>query len=315
MRASLLRLSLTTALLGLMAPGALAAPPKIGVLLKGRTAFWSAAEKGALAAGAKLGVEILVKAPVSETDVSVQIQMLNALAAQGITALVIAPSNKEALAAPVAALAAKGVKIVVIDSPLSGDVASVFVATDHQAAGVAAGQLLSTLVGETDELCLFKHTQNGGATGQREMGALSSLHDTRPKAAIHGEFFSSTEKGAEPEKASLLLATYPHVKGILASSTPGTLAMLRVLQEKRPPGEVKLVGFGFNLNPEVAAALESGALQGWVAQLPQDIAAKGVACAVALLNGEPVTPVTHTDFVVVTKDNLNKPEVQALLAL
>src|SRR5687767_9320317 len=124
------------------------AGPKIGVLLKGRSPFWASMEKGALAAGEKHGAEIVVKAPASEADVAVQIQLLNAMATQGFAALVIVPANKDALAAPVAVLAALGIKIVVLESPLAGDKWPVFVGTDHHAAGQAAGNLLATLVGD-----------------------------------------------------------------------------------------------------------------------------------------------------------------------
>src|SRR4051794_7911444 len=100
MRASNVRLLLVTTLLcGL--PPAIFAGPKIGVLLKTRNAYWQAVEKGALAAGQKVGAEVVVKSPISESDVSVQIQMINALVAQGINALVIAPCSKGALAAPI----------------------------------------------------------------------------------------------------------------------------------------------------------------------------------------------------------------------
>ena len=105
--------ALVLCLLGL-AP-ALSAAPKIGVLLKGRSDFWSAVEKGAVDAGAKLGADVIVKALLQEIDVAVQIRLLEALGAQGIQALVIAPCNQDTLAGPVAALAAKGVKIVVVD--------------------------------------------------------------------------------------------------------------------------------------------------------------------------------------------------------
>ena len=239
----------------------LVAAPKIGVLLKGRSAFWSAVEKGALESGQKLGVEVVVKAPMSESDISVQIQLLNALAAQGITALVIAPCSNEALATPVAALAAKGVKVVVIDSALDGKASSVFVATDHQAAGEAAGKLLATLVGDNDEVSFRKHSQTSGATAQREAGALTTLHAAHPKIAVHGDIYASSEKDAEVEKANLLLKNYPATKAILASGTPGTLAMLRVLQEKNLAGTIKLVGFGVvarNVRTLGAVALGAG---------------------------------------------------------
>src|SRR5262245_55553430 len=113
MRSPALRAALSVALLTL-AP-ALSAAPKVAVLLKGKTPFWSAVEKGALEAGKATGADVTVKSPLSESDISVQIQLLNGLAAQGAEAIVIAPINKEALAVPIASIAVKGVKIIVID--------------------------------------------------------------------------------------------------------------------------------------------------------------------------------------------------------
>lgn len=289
--------------------------PKVGVLLKGRTPFWSAVEKGALEGAQKAGLEAVIKAPLSESDISVQIQLLNALAAQGAEAIVIAPINKDALAVPIASLAVKGVKIVVIDTPLTGKAAPVFIGTNHEAAGKAAGELLATLVDDDDEVSFLKHAQTSGATTQRETGALAAFRAVHPKNIVHADIYGAVEVGGELEKARYLLTQYPKTKAILASSTPGTMAMLKALQEKKLAGSIKLVGFGFNLNADVAAALESGALSGWIAQLPKEIGMKGVLAAGSLLKGEEVPPVVHTDFVVITKNNLKDENVQALLAL
>ncbi len=73
------------------------------------------------------------------------------------------------------------------------------------------------------------------------------------------------------------------------------------------------MGFGFNLNPEVAAAIADGTMQGWVAQLPRDVGYKGEEAAAALLAGQAVAPVISTDFIVITKADLQEPKVQALL--
>jgi ribose transport system substrate-binding protein len=292
-----------------------AAAPKIGVLLKGRAPFWSAVEKGALETGKAAGAEITIKAPMSESDISVQIQLLNAMAAQGAEAIVIAPINKEALAVPIASIAVKGVKVIVIDTQLTGKAAPVFIGTDHEAAGKAAGELLAQVVSDKDEVSFLKHSQTSGATTLRENGALATFRAAHPHNIVHSDIYASTEMGSEPEKTRLLLEKYPGTKAVLASGTPGTLAMLKVLQEKKLAGAVKLVGFGFNLTPEVAAAIESGALTGWIAQLPHEIGVKGVTAALALIKGDTVPPIMHTDFMVVTKGNLKDPKVQALLTL
>jgi ribose transport system substrate-binding protein len=289
------------------------AVPKIGVLLKGRNGFWVAVEKGAREAAEKAGVEIVVKAPLSESDIGVQVQMLNSLAAQGVDAIVIAPGSKDSLAVPLASIAVKGVKIVVVDTALTSKTGSVFVGTDHEAAGKAAGALLARLVDENDEVTFLKHSQSSGATVQREVGALSGFREIRPKTIVHGDIFAGAEPGGEMQKANLVLAQHPATKAILTSSTSGTMAMLKVLQERKLAGTIKLVGFGFNLNPEAAAALESGALSGWVAQLPVEIGRKGVLSAVSLLKGESVPAVIYTDFLVITKENLHDPKIVAML--
>jgi ribose transport system substrate-binding protein len=289
------------------------AAPKIGVLLKGRTPFWASMEKGALDAGAKLGVEVVVKSAPTEGDVGVQVQLLNAMAAQGFDALVIVPANQDALAAPVAAIAAKGTKIVVLESPLSSKSSPVFVGTDHGKAGEAAGQLVASLVADADEVSFLNSSQTNSATTAREKAAMSKLRELRSKCTVHADIYASAEVGTEADKARLLLTRYPSTKAVFSSGTGGTLAMLKVLQEEKRAGTVKLVGFGFNLNSEVATAISEGKMQGWVAWQPRELGRQGVQAALALIKGESVPAVVNTDFVVVTPDNLHDAKVQALM--
>lgn len=287
---------------------------RIGLLLKGRSPFWAAVEKGARDAADKAGVDLIVKAPPTENDIAIQIALLRALSHEGIQALVIAPTDADSLASPVAAVAAAGIKVVVIDSPLSGSAASVFIGTDQHAAGEAAGAFLASVCSPTDEVALFRHNQTGGATLLREAGALEKLRALRPNEPIHADIYASAGGGTEAEHAEFLLSKYPNVKGILATGTPGTMAMLNILSQ-RGRNAIKLVGFGFNLNPVVVEALQQGTMTGWVAQLPAEVGAKGVTTAVALVGGQSVPSKISTDFLVVTKDNLSDPKVQALLTL
>jgi len=315
MRHHIPRFLLLALILSLGVSPVYAAGHKIGVLLKGRTKFWSVVEQGALAAGEKLGAEVIVKTPLTESDIAVQILMLNALAASGVEAIVIAPSHKVTLAQPVAALAAKGIKIVVIDSPLAGNISNVFIGTNHRQAGEAAGQLVASLVTESDPVSIFRHLQDNVATGDREDGAMAKLHEIHPKLTVHSDIYAGNDKDIQVERAKLLLAKYPGTKAVLASSTPGTMVMLDLLSHREPLGAIKLVGFGFNLNTEVAAAMEAGTMHGWIAQLPREIGARGVEAAVDLLEGKSVPPVVNIDVYVVTKDNLHDPKTQALLKL
>jgi ribose transport system substrate-binding protein len=270
-------------------------------------------EKGAVDAGAKAGAEVVVKSPPSEADVAVQIQLLNAMATQNFDALVIVPANQEALAAPVAAIAAKGTKIVILESPLSVKGVPVFVGTDHSKAGEAAGQLVASLVAEADEISFLNSSQTNSATTAREKAAMGKLRELRAKCAVHADIYASAEAGGEADKARLLLTRYPATKAIFSSGTGGTLAMLKVLQEQNRAGAIKLVGFGFNLNPDVAEAIGNGKMHGWIAWQPRELGKQGVETALALIKGENVPAMVNTDFVVVTAQNLKEASVQALM--
>jgi ribose transport system substrate-binding protein len=206
------------------------------------------------------------------------------------------------------------VKIVVLESPLAGDDWPVFVGTDHVAAGEAAGALLADLVTDAEEVSFLNHSQTNSATSAREKGALAKFREKRPNNVVRSDIYASAEAGGEAEKARLLLQRYPATKAIFASGTNGTLAMLKVLEEKKLAGPIKLVGFGFNLAPEIADALTTGKLHGWIAWQPRELGVSGVQTAVKLLKGEAVPRFVGTDFVVVTPANMREGKVQALHA-
>lgn len=290
-----------------------AAAPKIGFLSKSNGPFWAAAESGAQKAAAEFGAELIAKAPLNEGDVAIQIQLLNNLVAQGVDAIVIAPSSKDSLAAPLAAAAAKGIKIVLFDTRLEGENAFVFVGTDQRRSGQAAGELIASLLREDEPVGFLKHNQTSGATLQREQGAFERLRELRKDFALCGSVYVGTEKGAEQERIAAFFDQHPETRAVLASSTAATMALLHVLPERHLVGEVKCVGFGFDLNPEVAAALEHNVLQGWVAQLPGEMGYSAVKAAVSLCRGDTVPRTIATDFIVVTRANLGEPRVQALL--
>lgn len=289
------------------------AGPKIGVLLKSKSAFWSAAEAGALKAGTEFGAEVTVKSPLNEGDVAIQIQLLDGLVGQGVEAIVIAPSSKDTLVAPLAAAAAKGIKIVVFDTRLEGEQPYVFVGTDQRKSGQAAGELLVSLMASGAPVGFLKHNQTSGATIQRELGAFERMREVRKDLAVCGNMYVGTEKGAEKVRVASFFDQHPEAKAVLTSSTPATLALIDVLKERKLAGTVKSVGFGFNLTPAVAAAIEQDVLQGWVAQLPGRMGYDAVKAAVGLCRGEPVPKTITTEFFLVTKKNLQEPATQALL--
>ena len=66
---------------------------------------------------------------------------------------------------------------------------------------------------------------------------------------------------------------------------------------------------GFDAGPDQIKQLEAGDVQALVAQKPYDIGFQGVQQALNALGGKEVTGNIQTESIVVTKDNMNDPEV------
>jgi ribose transport system substrate-binding protein len=288
------------------------AAPRIGVLLKDRSpGFWVLAEQGAVETGRALGVEVVVKAPPTVMDVAIQPKLLSALAAQKLDALVIAPTNPDAIAGAVTDLASQGVKIVTVDTPLRDGLAQVFVGADQAAIAEAAAKLLLAAAADGDEVAILRNNSLDRPVLLREQAVRDAVQ-SRSALVLRADIFASSEKDSEEAQAQLLLTKYPNVKLVFASATRGTLATIKAVREKRLVGKVRVVGFGTYLPAEVAQAFEDGILLGWVAQEPKDLGVKAVRAAVALAKGEPAAPVQRPEHVLVTKDNFRSAEVQAL---
>ena len=121
-----------TVLLGLASMAA--AEETILLSMKGPGAgnpFWAAVERGAEEKGAELGVNVVVLAPPSESDVAAQIAQIEDQLAKGVSGIVLAPTDPNALAPVVDEAIADGVPVVFVDT--KGSNAGVtYIGTDNQ---------------------------------------------------------------------------------------------------------------------------------------------------------------------------------------
>jgi ribose transport system substrate-binding protein len=119
----------------------------------------------------------------------------------------------------------------------------------------------------------------------------------------------------DPAKAasivSATLSAHPDLKGIFATNLFSAEGAATALRQRGKLGQVKIVGF--DAGPKQVQDLKSGVVQALIAQKPGVIGADGVDQAVAALNGKPTTKKIGTGFVVVTKQNMNAPNVNKYL--
>ncbi len=287
---------------------------QIAVIPKGTThEFWKSIHAGAVKAGRELGVEVIWKGPQKEDDRAQQITVVEDFISRGVDGIVLAPLDDRALVRPVQDAVRDKIPVVVIDSGLQGSDYVSYVATDNYKGGVLAARRLGELLGGRGRIFLIRYQEGSASTVQREAGFYDTVTKEFPELEIlvKDQYAGATTETAY-QLAENLISRFPNVQGVFAPNESSTFGTLRALQESGLAGKVVFVGF--DSSPKLVQGLRDGDIQGLVIQNPAKMGYLGVKTIVAHLRGEPVEKVVDTGVVLATKENMDTPEIKALLA-
>jgi ribose transport system substrate-binding protein len=101
--------------------------------------------------------------------------------------------------------------------------------------------------------------------------------------------------------------------GIFCPNESSTFGMLLALRQNNLAGKVKFVGF--DTSPPLIEALQNGEIDALVAQDPTRMGYEGVKILVAHIQGKEVPKIVDTGVRLITRDNLNSPEIKKLLGI
>ena len=287
----------------------------IAVIPKGTThVFWKAVQAGAEQAGKELDVETIWKGPLKENDRAQQIQVVQQFIAQEVDGIVLAPLDSRALQGPVREAAGKKIPVVIFDSALDGNAGAdfvSFVATDNRAGGRMAGEHLATLLEGRGKVVLFRYLAGSASTTNREEGFLEAIARFPDIEVIVENRFAGPTAGEAQASALNMIDKLREADGIFASNESATNGMLQALGKEKLAGQVKFVGF--DASPPLIEGLENGAIDGLIVQNPHRMGYLAVTALIRHLNGEEVEEVIDTGAALVTLQNMNDPEIKALI--
>jgi len=296
--------------------GASSAPAakRIAVIPKGTTQeFWKSVHAGAVKASRDEGVEIVWKGPVREDDRDEQIKVVETFVSQRIDGIVVAPLDSRALVPALNEAKARGIPVAIFDSGTEWNDYISFVATDNEQGGRLGGERLGTLLGGKGRVMMMRFSEGSASTGEREAGFLKTMAEKFPgiKVVSSNQYGGVTTETAY-STAEKLLAAFRDVDGIFCPNESTTFGMMLALDAVKLAGKTKLVGF--DATPKLIEGLTSGKIHGLVVQNPFAMGELGVKIMVKHLKGEPVDKRVDTGATMVTKENMEQPDVKALLA-
>jgi ribose transport system substrate-binding protein len=287
----------------------------IAVVPKGTThEFWKSVHAGAIKASREVDVDLLWKGPIREDDLKAQIDVVQSFVAQGVGGIVLAPLSDKGLVGSVKAATDAHVPVVVFDSDLAGGNYVSFVATDNEAAGKTAGDALAAKVG-TGNVVLLRYQEGSASTANRENGFLEAVRaHPEVRLASDSQYGGATTETAEKASENLLASLQAGsggVQGVFAPNESTTFGMLLALRKAGLQGKTHFVGF--DASDKLVQAVRTGEIDGLVVQRPFDMGYLAVKTIVAHIRGEGVEKRIDTGSTLVTKDNLDTPEIQALV--
>jgi ribose transport system substrate-binding protein len=264
--------------------------------------YWLAVKEGADAAAAKFGVKLQFEAPASGTDLAAQIAMVNNAVTAGVTAIILAAQNPQALLNPVRSALAAHIPVITVDSGLSPNIADSFLATSNVGAAADLARYAAThLMGKSGQYAIidFNHTSSTGIARPKgfELGMKSFSYITRDGPVL----YSNNSISKSIALANNLLTEYPHLKLIYGANDRAALGPAEAVA--RSGSKVEVVGFDADLGE--IKYVKSGVIKASILQSPYDMGYYAVLEALDVLQGTKVPKRIDTPYFLLTPSNLS----------
>lgn len=289
----------------------------IAVIPKGTThEFWKSVHAGAVKASRETGAEVIWKGPLKEDDREAQIAVVENFVTRGVSGIVLAPLDDTALRPAVSNAVRSDIPVVIIDSDLQGDEHISFVATDNYRGGQLAGKEMARLLNGKGRIVVLRYQEGSASTTNREKGFLDEIaRHPGIRVVSANQYGGATTESAYRASENLLAPLKKggklDIDGIFCPNESTTFGMLRALQDSKLAGTVRFIGF--DSSEKLVQALSGGEIDALVLQDPFKMGYLGVKTLVDHLNGKEVPRRVDTGVTLVTRQNMQQPEIQQLL--
>ncbi len=301
------------------AAGALAQDKPTVALIPGLTtdAFYITMEKGAQAAADEFGVDLIFQGG-PEFNPTVQVPVLQAVIARQPDVILIAPTDKQQLIAPLRQAVDAGIKVITVDTFIDdgkyqdgqgeGDFPLSYVASDNVLGGKMAGEALGKAIGGAGTVYVSNVKPGISTTDQREEGFKLAMQEF-PDIKVLETQFNDDDANKAAAQLQAVYARNPDLHGVFGANLFSAIGAADGVKALGKSGEIKVVAFDTPMR--IVDDIKSGLIDMAIAQHPYDIGYEGVKAAVAAINGEQVPTSIGTGFTVMNAENIDDPDVRA----
>lgn len=260
--------------------------------------FFVALRDGAQEAAKKNDVELVVTD--AQNDAAKQQNDIQSFVTRDVDAILVNPVDSAAVVPAVKAANEADIPVVALDRGSEGGSVATTIASDNVTGGRMAAEFLAEQVGSGEVLSLegipgtdvARDRGDGFTQGMADASGVEVVA-SQPADFDRAEGLNVTEN---------LLQSHPSVSGIFAQNDEMALGALKALGSRA--GKVTVVGF--DGTPEALAAVADGRMAGTVAQQPDLIGSRGVAQALAAVDGKSLPATQEIPVRLVTPGNVDR---------
>lgn len=273
--------------------------------------FWQSVQAGAIAAGQENHLKITWSGAALETDYSRQIQIVDSMIARHVDGIAVAASERNILNRSLERAAAANIPVVIFDSGVDSTNYLTFISTNNVEAGKAGGRALGQLLQGKGTVAEIMHAPGSFSTMDRERGFEQVMAQEFPGIHVVAKQFSAGDREKAMNVTENILTAHPGLDGVFASSEPSSVGAAQALKSRGLAGKVRFVAF--DSSQGLIDDLQNGTIDALVAQDPFKLGHDAVALIQQKLNGQ--TPAKQIDLSarVISKADLARPEIHALL--
>jgi ribose transport system substrate-binding protein len=276
--------------------------------------FWEQVRLGAVCATKKAPGEVSMQwdGVTSESDVNGQVDIMQNFITQGVDGLVYSSIDEKVDAKVTQQAKQQGVTVVNINTgtdPQPGDVP--LFTTDQVAATRKAVDPLAQAIDEKGKVAIIEFQPGLPANEQRVNPFKEGIEQKYPDIEIVAEQSSKSEYNTALQVTEDILTANPDLDAIFAANEPSVLGAAEAVRGAGKAGEIVIVGW--DASSEEIKGVKAGVINALVAQNPFRMGYEGVDAAVKIIRTGKSVEGEDTGSFLVTKDNLDDPEIQAVL--
>ncbi|WP_448058863.1 substrate-binding domain-containing protein [Cellulomonas hominis] len=263
--------------------------------------FFVSMADGIKEAEASEGVKVIVSDAAD--DASKQANDVLNFISQGVDAVVLNPTDSDAVISSVQALNEAGIPVLTVDRRTNGGTVVTHIGTDNVVAGEIAAKTMFDSIGGKGKVAVLEGVPGASSTRDRQTGFDNVLKDY-PDIDIVASQTANYQRSEGLSVAQNLLQGNPDLSAILSMNDEMALGAVEAIRSAGLEATVKTIGI--DGGDDAIQAVKDGTLVATIAQQSKLMGSEAIENAVKVAKGETVAEDQPVDVIVIDASNVDE---------